>query len=170
MSTEDKLTTQSKDFLADNAIQNGIKKVEEEKQEIQNLDIELRYTNSELEKIQKLTAILRLAKELFLESVINYVYFLFSEHKESIQKIIDEESENYQAELKQITPIENMSRKDRDRFSGKIRLSPETSDKIEQLDMKDRINECLFVGINLLYIQLVGVFNTVNHEKLKWFS
>ncbi|MTJ30221.1 hypothetical protein [Aphanizomenon sp. UHCC 0183] len=165
MSTEDKLTTQSKDFLADNAIQNGIKKVEEEKQEIQNLDIELRYTNSELEKIQKLTAILRLAKELFLESVINYVYFLFSEHKESIQKIIDEESENYQAELKQITPIENMSRKDRDRFSGKIRLSPETSDKIEQLDMKDRINECLFVGINLLYKQLVGEFKTVNQEK-----
>ncbi|MDD1416005.1 hypothetical protein MEN41_15635 [Dolichospermum sp. ST_con] len=145
MSIEDKLTTPSKDFLADNAIQNGIKKVEEEKQEIQNLDIELRYTNSELEKIRKLTAILRLGKELFLESVISYVHFLFSEHKESIQKIIDEESENYQAELKQITPIEKMSKKDRDRFSGKIRLSPETSDKIEQLNMKDRINECLFV-------------------------
>jgi Fe2+ transport system protein B len=165
MSIEDKLTTPSKDFLADNAIQNGIKKVEEEKQEIQNLDIELRYTNSELEKIRKLTAILRLGKELFLESVISYVHFLFSEHKESIQKIIDEESENYQAELKQITPIEKMSKKDRDRFSGKIRLSPETSDKIEQLNMKDRINECLFVGINLLYKQLVGEFKTVNQEK-----
>ena len=165
MSIEDKLTTPSKDFLADNAIQNGIKKVEEEKQEIQNLDIELRYTNSELKKIGKLTAILRLEKELFLESVISYVHFLFSEHKESIQKIIDEESENYQAELKQITPIEKMSKKDRDRFSGKIRLSPETSDKIEQLNMKDRINECLFVGINLLYKQLVGEFKTVNQEK-----
>jgi len=165
MSIEDKLTTPSKDFLADNAIQNGIKKVEEEKQEIQNLDIELRYTDSELEKIRKLTAILRLGKELFLESVISYVHFLFSEHKESIQKIIDEESENYQAELKQITPIEKMSKKDRDRFSGKIRLSPETSDKIEQLNMKDRINECLFVGINLLYKQLVGEFKTVNQEK-----
>ena len=35
MSIEDKLTTPSKDFLADNAIQNGIKKVEEEKQETQ---------------------------------------------------------------------------------------------------------------------------------------
>jgi len=165
MSIEDKLTTPSKDFLADNAIQNGIKKVEEEKQETQNLDIELRYTDSELEKIRKLTAILRLGKELFLESVISYVHFLFSEHKESIQKIIDEESENYQAELKQITPIEKMSKKDRDRFSGKIRLSPETSDKIEQLNMKDRINECLFVGINLLYKQLVGEFKTVNQEK-----
>jgi hypothetical protein len=165
MSIEDKLTTPSKDFLADNAIQNGIKEVEEEKQEIQNLDIELRYTDSELEKIRKLTAILRLGKELFLESVISYVHFLFSEHKESIQKIIDEESENYQAELKQITPIEKMSKKDRDRFSGKIRLSPETSDKIEQLNMKDRINECLFVGINLLYKQLVGEFKTVNQEK-----
>ncbi len=165
MSIEDKLTTPSKDFLTDNAIQNGIKKVEEEKQETQNLDIELRYTNSELEKIRKLTAILRLGKELFLESVISYVHFLFSEHKESIQKIIDEESENYQAELKQITPIEKMSKKDRDRFSGKIRLSPETSDKIEQLNMKDRINECLFVGINLLYKQLVGEFKTVNQEK-----
>lgn len=165
MSIEDKLTTPSKDFLADNAIQNGIKKVEEEKQEIQNLDIELRYTDSELEKIRKLTAILRLGKELFLESVISYVHFLFSEHKESIQKIIDEESENYQAELKQITPIEKMSKKDRDRFSGKIRLSPETSDKIEQLNMKDRINECLFVGINLLYKQLVVEFKTVNQEK-----
>jgi len=145
MSREDKLTAPSKDFLADNAIQNGRREVEEEKQETQNLDIELRYTNSELEKIRKLTSILRLGKELFLESVISYVHFLFSEHKESIQKIIDEESENYQAELKQITPIENMSTKDRDRFSGKIRLSPETSNKIEQLDMKDRINECLFV-------------------------
>ncbi|WP_027401179.1 hypothetical protein [Aphanizomenon flos-aquae] len=167
MSIEDKLTAPSKDFLADNAIQNGIREVEEEKQENQNLDwdIELRYTNSELEKIRKLTSILRLGKELFLESVISYVHFLFSEHKESIQKIIDEESENYQAELKQITPIENMSTKDRDRFSGKIRLSPETSDKIEQLDMKNRINECLFVGINLLYKQLVGEFKTVNQEK-----
>ncbi|WP_413172858.1 hypothetical protein [Anabaena azotica] len=149
MSREDKVTTHSKDFLVDNAIQNRIKKVEGEKQEIQNLnldlDIELIYTNSELEKIRKLTSILRLGKELFLESAISYVHFLFSEHKESIQKIIDEESENYQAELKQISPIENMSKKDRDRFSGKIRLSPETSNKIEQLDMKDRINECLFV-------------------------
>ncbi|TAF10120.1 MAG: hypothetical protein EAZ77_04000 [Nostocales cyanobacterium] len=167
MSREDKVTTQIKDFLVDNAIENGIKKVEEEKQEIQNLDldIELRYTNSELEKIRKLTSILRLGKELFLESAISYVHFLFSEHKESIQKIIDEESEKYQAELKQISPIENMSKKDRDRFSGKIRLSPETSNKIEQLDMKDRINECLFVGINLLYKQLVGEFKSVNQEK-----
>jgi hypothetical protein len=167
MSIENKLTTASKDFLADNAIQNGIKKVEEEKQESQNLDldIELRYTDSELKKIGKLTAILRLEKELFLESVISYVHFLFSEHKESIQKIIDKESENYQAELKQITPIEKMSNKDRDRFSRKIRLSPETSNKIEQLDMKDRINECLFVGINLLYKQLVAEFKTVNQEK-----
>jgi hypothetical protein len=31
--------------------------------------------------------------------------------------------------------------------------------------MKDRINECLFVGINLLYKQLVGEFKTVNQEK-----
>ena len=73
MSIEDKQTTPSKDFLTDNAIQNGIKKVAEEKQENQNLDldIELRYTDSELKKIGKLTAILRLEKELFLESVIS---------------------------------------------------------------------------------------------------
>ncbi|MBO1057884.1 MAG: hypothetical protein HEQ27_15725 [Dolichospermum sp. JUN01] len=163
MSVENQTALQGKDYLADNAINNGTKKVEEETKEPQY--ITLTYTNSEIEKIRELTSVLRLSKELFLETAISYLHFCFFEQKESIEKIINEESEKYKAESKQISVVDNMPKKEIDRLSGKIKLSPEISNKVEELNMRDKINECLFIGINLLYKQLIGDLKTVNEEK-----
>lgn len=162
MSVENKKNHQTEDFLVENAMKNGTQKIEEDHVEKQY--ITLRYTNSELDKIKELTSVLRLSKELFIETAISYLYFRFSENKDSIQKIISEETEKFKSEFQEIS-FSSKSRKELDRLSGKIKLSPEISHKVEQLNMKDNINECLFTGINLLYQQLIGDFKTVNQQK-----
>ncbi|MBE9230184.1 hypothetical protein IQ231_00345 [Cuspidothrix issatschenkoi LEGE 03284] len=163
MPIENTTNHQNKDFLVENAIKHGTQKIEEENEK--ELYINLRYTNSELEKIKELTSVLRLSKELFIETAISYLYFRFSENQDSIKKIISEETEKYKSEFQEISIAGNKSRREIDRLYGKIKLSPEISHKVEQLNMKDNINECLFTGINLLYKQLIGDFKIVNQQK-----
>ncbi|MEA5618896.1 hypothetical protein VB711_13760 [Cronbergia sp. UHCC 0137] len=146
------------DYIAQKAIDDGTEKLEEDVKKKES--IELRFTDSELIKIQQLISILTLSKELFLESAISYVHFHFSNDKEKTEKIINDESRKYEAESQQIDLNGKISPKDRDRLYGKIKLSPETSSKIEELNMKDKINQCLFTGINLLYKQLIEEVKT----------
>lgn len=84
MPIENTTNHQNKDFLVENAIKHGTQKIEEENEK--ELYINLRYTNSELEKIKELTSVLRLSKELFIETAISYLYFRFSENQDSIKK------------------------------------------------------------------------------------
>ena len=148
MSTDNK---KKDDYLAEHAINHGIKLKETEQEEYV-----IKYTNSELDKIQKLTKILRLSKEAFMESAISYLHSRFTSDKENTQKTIHHQTAQYQHELKEID-IKNIPPKERDRLKGKIKLSPETSQKLDELNMKEKINECLFTGINLLYERLIDI-------------
>ncbi|MDH6100151.1 hypothetical protein NWP21_15150 [Anabaenopsis sp. FSS-46] len=149
MSTDNK---KKDDYLAEHAINHGIKLKETEQEESV-----IKYTNSELDKIQKLTDILALSKEAFMESAISYLHFRFTSDKENTQKTIHHQTAQYQHELKKIDIEHNIPPKERDRLKGKIKLSPETSQKLDELNMKGKINECLFTGINLLYEQLIDI-------------
>jgi hypothetical protein len=155
MSTDNK---KKDDYLAEYAINHGIKLKETEQEESV-----IKYTNSELDKIQKLTDILALSKEAFMESAISYLHSRFTSDKENTQNTIHHQTAQYQHELKEID-IENIPPKERDRLKGKIKLSPETSQKLDELNMKEKINECLFTGINLLYEQLIDNLKPAKSE------
>jgi hypothetical protein len=156
MSTDNK---KKDDYLAEQAINDGTKLKETEHEEYI-----IKYTNSELDKIQKLTKILRLSKEAFMESAISYLHFRFTSDQENTQKTIHHQTAKYMDESKKIDIEHNIPPKERDRLKGKIKLSPETSQKLDELNMKEKINECLFTGINLLYEQLIDNLKPAKSE------
>lgn len=167
MSLKNQNALSNEDYLEKQAINDGIKNLEQESEQAQTRKIKL--TTVELQKIQELTSRLRLAKESCLESAINYLHSRFSDSKEDIQKLINEESINYETELRQINS-NNLSAKERDQLFTKIRFSPETDKKIEELDMIDKIEQCLYTGINLLYRLLIEPYKAENSENKNGLS
>ncbi len=150
------------DFLVQEAINEGTelaKKISES-----NQDIIVNFTRSELQQIQDLISSLNLSQGTLLESAIQYVYFRFNSDQENIKKIIEDDSQRYQSELEEIKS-EKLSRKDSDKFSTKIKLSAPIADTVEKIDMIDKINECIFTGVNLLYQQLIEKFKIVQKQK-----
>jgi hypothetical protein len=91
----------------------------------------INFTQSELTKMQELISGLNLSQETLLESAIQYVYFRFNSDQENIKKIIEEYSQKYKSELEKIK-LEELSRKDRDKFTTKIKLSEPIADKVKK--------------------------------------
>ena len=145
------INNKESEFLTEYAITAGIQAIEPEDKE----EYVIKYTNSELDKIQELTGILRLSKETLLESAISYLHFSFTNDQENTQKAIDRQTTEYIDELEKID-IDTLSPKDQDRLKGKIKLSPEASKNLDELNMKENINECLFTGISLLHEKLAS--------------
>ncbi len=118
------------DFLVQEAINEGIELAE--KTDESNQHIIINFTRSELQKMQYLISSLNLSQATLLESAIQYVYFLFDNYgRANITKIIEDDSQRYNIELKQIKS-ENLSRKDSDKFSTKIKLSDPIADKLKK--------------------------------------
>lgn len=141
--------SKSEDYLIEEAINSGSQLTENKQTKYI-----IRYTNSELDKIVKLSMILGLSKAILLESAISYLYFNFINDKENTQKIIDNQTAQYINELEKID-INTLSRKERDRIQGKITLSPEIFLYLDGLTMNEKINEAIFIGINLLHERLI---------------
>jgi hypothetical protein len=149
-------------FLVQEAINEGIELAE--KTDESNQHIIINFTRSELQKMQDLISSLNLSQATLLESAIQYVYFRFNSDQENITKVIEYDSQRYNIELEQIKS-EKLSRKDSDKFSTKIKLSDPIADKVKKIDMIDKINECIFTGVNLLYQQLIENFKLVPKQK-----
>lgn len=154
--------TEENDFLAQNAINEGIELAQTTPESNQQMIVN--FTQSELTKMQELISGLNLSQETLLESAIQYVYFRFSSDQESIKKIIEDDSQTYKSELEKIKS-EELSRKDSDKFTTKIKLSEPITDKVKKIEMIDKINECIFTGVNLLYQQLIENFKIVQKQK-----
>jgi hypothetical protein len=154
--------TEENDFLVQDAINQGIELAEKTPESNQKMAIN--FTQSELTKMQELISGLNLSQETLLESAIQYVYFRFNSDQENIKKIIEEYSQKYKSELEKIK-LEELSRKDRDKFTTKIKLSEPIADKVKKIEMIDKINECIFTGVNLLYQQLIENFKIVQQQK-----
>lgn len=154
--------TEENDFLAQNAINEGIELAQKTPESNQQMIIN--FTQSELTKMQDLISSLNLSQATLLESAIQYVYFRFNSDQESIKKIIEDDSQKYKSELETIK-LEELSRKDKDKFTTKIKLSEPIADKVKKIEMIDKINECIFTGVNLLYQQLIEKFKIVQKQK-----
>lgn len=131
---------QSQDFQVEQALADGMgqaNKVEPE------LEITLEFNASQQKMLKELTSALALSVKVLLESAISYVYFhrkdkrIFEEYPKQLTKESEEPSTR--------SPL----------LTKKLTLAAETSYKLEELGMADKINECVVTGIQLLYEHLI---------------
>ncbi len=139
------------DQLLQNAIEEGDRKVNREEPKISyNL------TPSQLSKIQKLAEALRTSTGNLPNSAISYFHYLNKRaNSEDWENKIDREIRDYQQELKEVEKKITSSKKERHKYSKEFIPSPDISKKLEELDMTDRVGECIFVGINLMHKNLI---------------
>jgi activator of 2-hydroxyglutaryl-CoA dehydratase len=144
---------QSQDFQVDQAIAEGRRQAKEVEPE---LEITLEFTDSEQKMLNELAKALALSVKVLLESAISYVYF-YREDKNLLKKI--EEYSKYpnqdNKEAGESTDKIEESPKRSNSYTKKLALAVETSHKLEKLGMKDKTNECVIIGIDLLYERLI---------------
>lgn len=140
---------QSQDFLVEQAIAEGNRQANEVEPELEAIE----FTDAEHKMLKKLAAALALSGTVLLESAISYVYF----HKEdkSLLKKIEEYSKHHNQEAKESKDKIEESPKRSKPYTINLALALETSSKLEQMGMKNKINECVIVGINLLHKRLI---------------
>lgn len=131
---------QSQDFQVEQAIADGMRQANEVEPE---LEITLKFTDSQQKMLKELTSALALSVEIMLESAISYVYF----HRKD-KKIFEEYPKQHDKESEE-------SPKHSSLLTKKLALAAETSYKLEKLGMTDKINECVVTGIQLLYEHLI---------------
>jgi hypothetical protein len=136
-------------FIVEQAIIDGQRLAEEDEAE----EIILKFTDEESKMIKQLVAALSLSVRSLLDSAIGYIYF----QRKNEDFIID--LEKYSQEIEKQFQGNN---KKSDNFSmsrqsseTKFVLTVEVLHKLEALKMKDKIYECVVIGINLLYKQLI---------------
>lgn len=141
---------QSQDFQVEQAIAEGKRQANEVEPE---LEASLEFTDAEQKMLNKLAAALALSTKVLLESAISYVYF----HKKdkNLLKKIEEYSKHHNQEAKESKDkIEEYPKRSQPNTIN-LALALETSYKLEQMGMKNKINECVIVGINLLHKKLI---------------
>ncbi|MGB5960098.1 MAG: hypothetical protein WBG73_05515 [Coleofasciculaceae cyanobacterium] len=150
---------QSQDFQVEQAIAEGRRQANKVEPES---EITLEFTDAEQKMLKKLAAALALSGTVLLESAISYVYF----HKEdkNILKKIEEYSKHSNQESKESIDKIEESPKRSNSNTKKLALALETSYKLEKLGMKNKINECVIIGINLLYERLINDEKKIANE------
>lgn len=123
---------QAKDFLAEYAIQQGIEQARQQEAETK---ITLKFSDRQVLTIEKLTSALGMSVQALLDSAINLV-FDYSKKKQVSVKDIEAALPNI---YDSSTPVE---------FSFELTLIAEN--QLEKLEMKDRINDCVVLGIEML--------------------
>lgn len=144
--------TDENNFLVQDAIDEGMKLAEKVSES--NQQVTVNFTRSELEKMEELISSLNLSQTTLLESAIGYIYRLFSFDQKAIKKIIEDDSQTYKVELEKIK-LEKLPRKESDKFTTKIELSVPIANQVKEIGMIDKVSECIFTGVNLLYKQLI---------------
>ncbi len=149
---------QSQDFQVEQAIADGIRQANEVEPD---LEITLEFTNSQQKMLKELTSALALSVEILLESAISYVYFQRKDNQ--FWKKFEEYIRRHNQEYKDSQQETEKSPKRSTLLTKKLILAAETSYKLEELGMTDRINECVVTGIQLLYEHLIdGQQKSVN--------
>lgn len=131
---------QSQDFQVEQALADGMRQANKVEPE---LEITLEFNASQQKMLKELTSALALSVKVLLESAISYVYFHRKDKKifEVYPKQLIKESEEYPTRSHLLTK--------------KLTLAAETSYKLAELGMADKINECVVTGIQLLYEHLI---------------
>ena len=144
---------QSQDFQVEQAIAEGIRQANEVEPD---LEITLEFTDYQQKMLNELTSALALSVESLLESAISYVYF-YREDKNLLKKIEEysKHPNHDNKEAEESTDKIEVSPKRYNSRPKKLALALETSHKLEKLGIKDKINECVIIGINLLYERLI---------------
>ncbi|BBD55641.1 hypothetical protein PCC7805_02534 [Planktothrix agardhii] len=131
--------TKSGSNKVDAAISKG-KILNESEQDNDSKELTIKICNTDNKKLMGLTSALRINREIIIESSMNYVYYYIEKLKLSFDKIIQEMGD----------PGEGLD-SDPNIPSYSLNLSRETIQKIKKIGMEERVNDCVILGIRLLY-------------------
>ncbi len=143
---------QSHDFLVEQAIKEGMRQAAEiEPEQV----IAIEFNNEQGHKIIELTSALTLSSEILLESAISYFSYQYKTNPEFAQKWkeygqqVVKQSDEY---IQQTKTFYNHSRP----VIKKLTLSAETLHKLKEIQMEEKVQDCVAIGINLLYEKLTN--------------
>jgi len=131
--------TKSESKKVDAAISKG-KQLNESEQDNDINEFTIKICNADNQKLMKLTLALRINREIMIESSMNYVYYYIEKSKLSFDKIIQEMGDAGE----DLDSNPNIP-------SYPLNLSQETIQKIKKIGMEERVNDCVILGIRLLY-------------------
>ncbi|KYC35727.1 hypothetical protein WA1_07950 [Scytonema hofmannii PCC 7110] len=140
----------SEDFLVDQAIVEGQRQATEVTSEP---EMTLEFSDEQSNMLGELTSALTLSGETLLESAISYVHYKYKKNQNFAKKI-EEDYKQHTKDFHKIQDLRENSSKQRSKLTRKLILSAVISHKLEEMGMTEKINECVLVGINLLYEQL----------------
>lgn len=160
------------DFLVKEAIREGSERFQRQKSELET--VTYRLTENELQDMKKVNQALRLNSEDVPRRAIHYLSFVnhqMQHHLNPDQQASTTESherdskdwenwktrkkEEYLRELKELGEIPQDDPIKQKRYYKKLDLDGEILDKLNQLNMGDEIGESIYLGVALLYHQLV---------------
>jgi len=160
------------EFMVDHSIQEGYEKFNAKKAEESDV-VTCILTETEVRKLQEIAAALRMNTEEISRRAIHYLSFIDHEMRQDLdsgQKHSPADShtpkipkwENWKArykndylrELKELGKIEGNPRKE-GRYSMKLELTASISQKLNALNMRESPGESVYLGVTLLYYQLV---------------
>jgi predicted small metal-binding protein len=137
------------EFIVNQAITEGTQQFDAIESE---LEVTLEFTDEQLQIIQELSQALELSVMDLLDSAISFVYFN-KDDREVKQKLT--ESIKYLNNQSSLNNDTKNSIKYRLAHVKKMTLTALVTHKLEVLDMKERVYECVVTGIYLLYERLI---------------
>lgn len=146
-----------------NAINKGI--LESEKEGLNKLQEKMDYklTKSEADKMIELAQFVRGKTEHFPNFAISYVHFMDTKiKKQENQDFMDQwknrksqECQNFQEELKATLADIGNSRLKQEKYNKDFLPTPDIHQKLRELEMTDKVNECIYWGIKLMHENLI---------------
>ena len=125
----------SGDPLAQRAIEKG--KENAKKSELEGNEITINLTKVDEDKLKKLMSRLALKPEVIVESAISLVnYYVVKERRNSVDQLEKKFLVNGNTDLGEKPPM-------------KLLLTLETRKKLEELNMDEKVPDCVRIGINL---------------------
>ncbi|EKD06782.1 MAG: hypothetical protein P5702_09040 [Limnospira sp. PMC 1291.21] len=141
------------------AINKGILESEQEGPNKLQDKISYKLTKSEAEKMTELGQFVRGKTENFPNFAISYVHFMDTTiKKQENRDLIDkwkkrksEECQNFQEELKATSADIGNSRIKQEKYNKDFLPTPDIDQKLRELEMTEKVNECIFFGIKLMH-------------------
>lgn len=169
--------TQTSMTIEDSAIAQGIHNFEQSKNEA-NKRIKYQLTESEIQKMVGISKALRTRTQQLPDWAISYIHFLDQQiqaeqtksNKESEENWIrwkEKQIQSYRHDLSVQQDMMNHPAKE-SRYNRVLELNTEISDKLEELGMKENVGECIFMGISLMYKNLIecAMFTIENKKQV----
>lgn len=145
------------------AIDKGMMEFKQEKHNKLQDKIPYKLTKSEVDKMSELAQFVRCKTENFPNSAISYVHFMDTKiKKQENQDLIDQwknrqsqECQNFHEELKATSADIGNSRLKQEKYNKDFLPTPDIDQKLRELEMTEKVNECIFWGIKLMYENLI---------------